>query len=299
MGRGSRLIRIGVAAALAALLVAAAVPATTTAKKRKVTVRPGNNAIAKALKRVREPGVVRIKSGHYPESVTIEKQVKLKGVGKGGRPVIDGECEAELAVAVRHDDVRLRRLKVIGAGSGTFPIEVDFRGVSGGGARDLVMKDTCDAEYGINLYDTGPVDVRDSKAVGFADAGFYVGEITSTPGGAIRVRGNQAYHNTRGVIVENSAGGDIRVLDNRFNFNDVPGFAGAAGIVINNSDGVLVEGNEARSNLDFGLHLTPGSDANVVLSNSLLGNLVDIRNQGSGNCGAGNTFATGDPLPPC
>jgi parallel beta-helix repeat protein len=101
------------------------------------------------------------------------------------------------------------------------------------------------------------------------------------------------------VIVENSAGGDIRVSDNVFNFNDVLGFAGAAGIVINNSDGVLVERNEARGNLDFGLHLTPGSDRNTILSNTLLDNPVDLRNQGSGNCGTGNTFATGDPLPPC
>jgi parallel beta-helix repeat protein len=285
--------------ALAAFVVGAALPATGIAKQRTVTVRPGKNAITKALKRVKEPGLVRVKSGRYRESVTIDKQVKVKGVGKGGRPVIDGQCRAELTVAVQHDDVRLRGLKVVGAGSGTFPIEVDYRGVSGGGVKDLVMKDTCDAEYGINLYATGPIDVVDSKAVGFSDAGFYVGEITATPGGAIRVRGNEAFHNTRGVIVENSAGGDVQVSDNVFNFNDVPGFAGAAGIVINNSDGVLVEGNEARSNLDFGLHLTPGSDGNVVLSNTLLGNPVDIRDQGSGNCGAGNTFATGDPLPPC
>ena len=301
MRRGGRRIAIGAVAALAALVVAAALPVTGMAakSKRKLTVRPGKNAISKALDRVKEPGLLRIKSGRYREAVTIDKQVKLKGVGKGRRPVIDGECEAELTVAVQHDDVRLRRLKVVGAGRGTFPIEVDFRGVSGGGVKDVVMKDTCDAEYGINLYETGPIDVRDSRAVGFSDAGFYVGEITGTPGGAIQVRGNEAYRNTRGVIVENSAGGDIRVSDNRFNFNDVPGFAGAAGIVINNSDGVLIERNQARNNADFGLHLTAGSDDNVARSNSFLGNPIDVRDQGSGNCGAGNTFLTGDALPPC
>jgi parallel beta-helix repeat protein len=299
MRRGGRRIRIVVGIPLAALVVAAALPAASVAKKRKVTVRPGNDAITKALERVKEPGVVRVKRGRYREQVTIDKQVKLRAVGKG-RPVIDGECEAELTVAVRHDDVKLQGLKVVGAGAGTFPIEVDFRGVSGGGVRDLVMKDTCDeAEYGINLYDTGPIDVRDSRAVGFSDAGFYAGQISGTPGGAIRFRGNEAFHNTRGVIVENSAGGDIRVSDNVFNANDVPGFAGAAGIVIHNADGVLVERNEARNNLDFGLHLTPGSDGNTILSNTLLGNPIDIRNQGSGNCGTGNTSATGDTLAPC
>jgi parallel beta-helix repeat protein len=294
--RGANWTAVGVVGCALAVSAVGASPAL--AKKRKVTVRPGKDAITKALGRVKEPGVVRVKRGRYREQVTIAKQVKLKAVGKG-RPVIDGECDAELTVAVRHDDVRLRGLKVVGAGSGTFPIEVDFRGVSGGGVRDLVMKDTCDAEYGINVFDNGPIDIRDSTAVGFSDAGFYVGEISGTPGGAIRVRGNEAFHNTRGVIVENSAGGDIRVSDNVFNFNDVPGFAGAAGIAINNSDGVLVERNEARGNLDFGLHLTPGSDRNTILSNTLLDNPVDLRNQGSDNCGTGNTFATGDPLPAC
>lgn len=297
MRRGANWTAVGVVGCVLAVSAVAASPAL--AKKGKVTVRPGNDAIAKALERVKEPGVVRVKRGRYREQVTIAKQVKLRAVGRG-RPVIDGECEAELTVAVRHDDVKLRGLKVVGAGTGTFPIEVDFTGVSGGGVRDVVLKDTCgDAEYGINLFETGPIDVLDSRAAGFSDAGFYAGAISGTPGGAIRFRGNEAFHNTRGVIVENSAGGDIRVSDNVFNFNDVPGFAGAAGIVINNSDGVLVERNEARGNLDFGLHLTPGSDRNTILSNTLLDNPVDLRNQGSGNCGTGNTFATGDPLPPC
>jgi hypothetical protein len=97
--------------------------------------------------------------------------------------VIDCECEAELTVAVRHDDVKLRGLKVVGAGTGAFPIAVDFRGVSGGGVRDVVMKDTCgDAEYGVNLFETGPIDVRDSRAVGFSDAGFYAGAISGNAG---------------------------------------------------------------------------------------------------------------------
>lgn len=297
MRRGRR--RIAVVAALVALVVTAAAPATSASNKRKVTVRPGKNAITKALKRVKEPGLLRVKGGRYREAVTIDKQVKLKGVGKGRRPVIDGRCDAEITVAVRHDDVTLRGLKVVGAGTGTFPIEVDFRDVSGGVVNDLLMKDTCDADYGLNLYETGPIDVVDSRAVGFSDAGFYIGEITSTPGGSILLSGNVAYHNNRGVIVENSAGGDIQVRDNVLSFNDIPGFSGPVGILINNSDGVTVAGNEVRDNAAFGLHLTPGSDDNVVLSNTLLDNPVDIRNQGSGNCGSGNTFSTGDPLLTC
>jgi hypothetical protein len=45
--------------------------------------------------------------------------------------------------------------------------------------------------------------------------------------------------------------------------------------------------------------LTAGADANVFDGNVITGNPTDVVNEGSGNCGSGNTFATGGPLPPC
>jgi predicted transcriptional regulator of viral defense system len=38
---------------------------------------------------------------------------------------------------------------------------------------------------------------------------------------------------------------------------------------------------------------------NSAVFNQLLDNTVDIRNQGTGNCGSDNAFSTGDALPPC
>ena len=80
----------------------------------KITVRPGPNAITKALERVKEPGLLRVRSGHYREAFAIDKRVRLVGVGRR-RPLIDAECAARSTIEVRADDVRLRGLKVVGA----------------------------------------------------------------------------------------------------------------------------------------------------------------------------------------
>jgi len=282
---------------LALLALVVSVPAIASARaKRKIEVRPGPNAIANALDRADDGQVLRIHRGRYEEAVTVEKRVKLVGVGRR-RPVIDAGCASPTTVGVLADGVSLRRLKIVGADTGD---ELTFAEVSGGRASNLVVRDTCDALYGINVYNTGPIEIRRSRALGFDDAGFYIGEITSTGGGAIRLRGSQSHQNHRGLIVENSSGGSIRVIRNQFHANTVPvGFSPPTGVLINNSDGVLVEANTMSANGMFGLHIGPGSDGNVIERNSLFSNPVDIENQGTGNCGSGNEFTTGDALPPC
>jgi parallel beta-helix repeat protein len=282
-------------AALALLVLVACVPETATAKgKRKIEVRPGPNAIENAVARADAGDVLRIHSGRYEETPAVDKRLKLVGVGKR-RPVIDGQCSTRSTVEARADGVRLRRLKVVGG----LAIEVDFTAVSGGRANNLVVRDSCDAEYGINVFASGPVGIVNSVARGFHDAGFYVGEVTSTPGGRVRVRRSESMNNHRGVIVENSVGGEIVVAQNDIHDNQVP-FTGSVptGVYIHNSDGVRVEENEVARN-GIGLHLSADSDANVAAFNLFLDNGVDIRNQGTGNCGIDNVVATGDALPPC
>jgi nitrous oxidase accessory protein NosD len=287
--------RIGILAVGALFLVAVVAPASpATAKKRKIDVRPGPNAISKALARADRGDMLRLHGRRYREAVTIEESVKLVGVGRR-RPVIDARCESSFTVAVRADNVSLKRLEVRGA-DGVPSSEVDFRRVSGGRASNLLVRDSCDAEYGINVVDTGPVTIVNSLARGFSDAGFYVGEVTSTPGGQIRVAQSDAFDNRRGVIVENSAGGEIVIERNFIHDNRVP--IQPTGVFIHNSDGVRVLENEITRN-GIGLHLDQNSDGNSALFNSLLDNEVDIRDRGTGNCGTDNAFSTGDPLPPC
>jgi nitrous oxidase accessory protein NosD len=290
--------RTAVVVVAAVLVMIAAVASPVAAKKRKIDVRPGPNAITKALARADNGDVLRLHGRRYREPVTIEESVKVVGVGKR-RPLIDGECETSLTIAVRADNVRLKRLAVRGADGGPFPTEVDFRGVSGGRANNVAVRDTCDAEYGINVFDTGPVTIVGSSARGFDDAGFYVGQVTRTPGGRVRVAQSESLGNHRGVIVENSAGGEIVVEQSFIHDNRVP-IEGSTptGVFINNSDGVRVLENEIARN-GIGLDLSPNSDRNSAVFNQLLDNTVDIRNQGTGNCGTDNAFSTGDVLPPC
>jgi parallel beta-helix repeat protein len=280
-----------VACGLAAILLLA--PAAGAGEgKRKIQVHPGPNAIAKALDRADDGDVLRIHSGRYEETLGIDKRVRLVAAGKR-RPVIDGDCVTRSTVQALADGVRLRGLKVVGG----LAIEIDFRGVSGGRANQVVVRDTCDARYGINLYDTGPMKIVKSKALGFDDAGFYIGEITSTGGGSIRLTRSDSFSNLRGLILEDSAGGDIRVRNNHFHDNNLP--PEPTGIFVNRTDGVLFEGNRVRGNGAFGIHISPDSDRNVFNSNTVLGNPTDIGDEGSGNCGSDNQSQTGDTLPQC
>jgi parallel beta-helix repeat protein len=260
-------------------------------------VDPGPDAITKALARADGGDVLHIHRGHYREAITITEPVKLIGPRKGRRPVIDAQCASATTIGVGASGVVLKRLKVVGATAFT---EVDFRDVASGRAEDLVLRNTCDAEYGINVVTSAQVSVLDNRATGFTDAGIYVGDITDTAGGTLVVRGNRTSGNNKGIIVELSAGGSIRVEGNDVRDNALPGpFGEPVGIFINQSDGVQLAGNSVLNNGSVGIHLTPDADANVLNGNTVTGNPTDIRNEGSGNCGSGNVASTGDPLPPC
>jgi hypothetical protein len=137
-------------------------PAIASARaKHKLDVHPGNDALAQALERARDGDVLRIHGRQYREAVTIDERVKLVGVARR-RPVIDARCGSDIAIAVRADGVQLKRLEVRGAEGDRFPSEVDFNGVSNGRASNLVVRDTCDAEYGINVFK--PARSRSSTA---------------------------------------------------------------------------------------------------------------------------------------
>src|SRR5918999_733188 len=158
-----------------ALLASLALPGPAAAAKLEVF--PGKNAINRAVKRAHPGDTLRIHRGHYRESLKVEKKrLKLVGVGRG-RPVIDGQCEVVYTVMVRAP-------KVVGADGEPFPSEVDFSFVPSGTARDLVVRDTCDAEYGINVFRAGAIQLIGNEARGgFTDAGIYVGAVTGTGSG--------------------------------------------------------------------------------------------------------------------
>jgi len=100
------------------------------------------------------------------------------------------------------------------------------------------------------------------------------------------VRHNEVYGSSRGIIVEDSSGGSIRVVSN--NLHDNAG----DGVFLHNSDGVALIGNTLTGNAASGIHLDPGSDANRVTDNALSANSPDLWNEGSNNCFRRNVYST-------
>lgn len=232
----------------------------------------------------------------------VTKPLKIRSAG-GRRPVIDGGCEGVSTIDVDANRVILRRLKVVGAdeieGQPFTGFEVNIVGVRNVRALQLKLIDTCgEADYGINVYGTGRVFLRNNRAVGFSDAGLYVGSIDDGP---VIVYDNVTIGNNRGILVEESHG-TVRVLENLSRGNDLPGESPTtAGIALTDADQIVLRGNRANRNGDYGIHLADhggsGSDNNRLVGNTaILNGTADFQDDGTGNCGDGNSFPT-DPCP--
>jgi parallel beta-helix repeat protein len=287
---------------LAVLAVGA--PAPAEADPRVFQVHPGPNAIQSALAAAHANDILNLHAGVYrvPNGLTVNKPIVIRSAGDGV-VTIDGRCQVGFTIDVNANNVRLRGLRVVGADEGfdSHPAEVFFSFVTTGEVSGSVAANTCGgAEYGISVFNSGPIKVLDNTAFGFDDSGIYIGGIVNTGDGTLMVRGNRSRDSMQGIIVENSSG-TIAVVDNRVRHNLRDGPLANAGIYVRNSDGVRIRDNAITNNGADGIVLDPTSDLNRVIGNTLANHDVDLRNQGSGNCFTGNTFATseGDVSDPC
>jgi parallel beta-helix repeat protein len=240
--------------------------------------------------------VVLVHPGKYRTHLTITKRIDLVGVGST-RPVIDAGCLANDTIKVTSPGVKISGLTVKGAdvvsSQEDYPAEVYFEGVASGKATDLRTVDSCDAEYGISAFSTGPVKVTDNFGSGFEDSAIYIGSIADTRGRTLLVEGNTSVHNSRGIIVEDSpADTDITVRANTLSDNTIAGSEGPSdGLFLHNSDGVLIAGNRADDNGASGFHADPNSDHNLFRDNTASGNGQAAFSDDNGdNCGSGNDF---------
>ena len=266
-----------------------------------INVRPGPNAIQKAVNRSEPGDRLLLKRGKYREDVQVDKRLKIVGK-KGRRPVIDGRCETDRTIDVLANGVRLRHLKVKGARRGPGDgYAVNLIGVASGTLRDLVLRESCNANpayYGVNVFDTGALEITEVKATGgFVDAGIYVGSIADVGARAFLVARNEAFGNNVGILMEDSGPeANFLVRANRVHDNDLPGLSDPAGILVRRSDGGVYTKNRANGNGDYGIHLDPDSEGNRLTENRAFGNgIANFFDQGSGNCGSANSF----PIPPC
>jgi hypothetical protein len=221
-----------------------------------VEVYPGPHALAKALASASSGDALNIHTGIYPEHVKVSTaDVTLQPAGDG--PVtVDAGCGPQFAIAVRADGVTVSGLRIQGAteGFGFLPAEVDFEFVTTGTITRSTLTDTCDAEYGVNVYSSGALSISRNRATGFSDAGIYIGGITNTGTGTLAVTSNASYGNNRGI---------------------------------------MVRGNTTADDGTYGIDLDASSDHNRVVMNTSQGNPFDLANLGgSGNCWRDNVYST-------
>lgn len=296
-------IRRGIGfALLAGGLVALQMPGTAAA--RTIHAFPGRNAVQKAVARARAGDTVLVHRGTYTGQVKITKPIKLQGsAARGTRPVLDGRCRTSYTVEIESPGVVVRHLGVVGAAQGfaPFPSAVNFKATESGRAQDLVVRNTCrTAEYGINVLNGGQLQIIGNRASGFTDSGIYVGTITNTHGGPLNVLRNEAFGNSRGIIVEFSNEVDIRVIDNDIHDNRLRGEGESppSGLLIMGSRGILIQGNRSNHNGRYGIDFKTQSRNNRLLGNDFRANPQAVHVDGTSgpNCGIGNVP---NPFDPC
>jgi len=257
---------------------------------------PAINVIQRAIHRASPGDRIRVHAGRYRGSLRVNKKLSIFGARNEARPTIDAHCDSSIALDVLASGVSLEGLRVIGSADA---FSVSFIDIRKGSVDDVRMDNTCgQALYGVNVYQQGAIKITNSDATGFLDAGYYVGSIGTTGNGALIIRHNEASGNNRGAIVEDSfdTDVDIRVQENNFNNNTIEGEGIPSGIFVHNSDHALIERNQTDDNGVYGIHVDPQSDDNVLNENESSGNgTADYFDEGTGNCGTGNSFS----IPTC
>ncbi|TMK79335.1 MAG: DUF1565 domain-containing protein [Actinobacteria bacterium] len=249
-----------------------------------IDVFPGPKAIQNALAQAVSGDTLSIHTGTYTEHFSVRTtNVTLTSAGDG--PVtVDGACVNRWTIQVLADGVTIQGLSLRG---GTFG-ELTFTRVKRGRVIGSTATDSCaHSEYGINVYLSGSIVIRNNVTSGFGDAGLYIGSITSTPFGALVMQRNETFDNVRGVIIEDSAGGIIQAVQNNVHDNTT------AGIWLHNSDGVVVRGNTVTNDGADGIEVDPTSDDNTISFNTVSGHTYDLANEGgTANCFLSNVYTT-------
>ena len=290
----ARLTPVLGAAVAVAFVLAAALPAVAAAARSRTVIEvfPGRHALAKAIAHAQPGDVLNIHAGTYKGRVQVSTaNLTLQAAGDG-KVIVDARCRANDAIFITANGVTVNGLTVQGAaeGFGDFPSEIALLNVDQSGLIEFnEARNTCDAEYGIQVFQSGSIRIKNNYAHGFSDSGIYIGAITSTPNGPLGVVKNLVQDSYQGIIVEDSNGGSIEVSGNAVDQNL------DAGIFLHNSDHVQIRGNQVHDNARAGIDVDAGSDRNRIIGNSSLGHTFDLQNEGGvGNCFKRNQYETSD-----
>ncbi len=264
-----------------------ALPATAASARTReqIDVFPGRHALAKALAQAQPGDSLQLHTGTYRDSVTITTpDIVIEAAGDG--PVtIDGRCQEFETIEVEADNVTLEGGITVAGG---ITYEINEVGSRSGIIDGLTMTNTCrSGTFGIDVQIAGALSISSNTMSGFGGGGINLMSITDTGSSQLLIASNQVVGSGRGIIVADSAGGDIHLLDNRLNGNTF------SGVYLQNSDGVLVEHNATKNDGSYGIQVDADSDNNVISLNTATGNQFDLGNLGgTGNCFENNRHQT-------
>src|SRR5262249_15365453 len=222
--RGARMgwgMRARVALLTSLLLCSACARAAT------IDVHPGPGALQAAVNAASPGDTLRVHAGTYAEAVTVDRRLKIVG-DDATKVTIDAGCTAPAALTIAADRVTVQDVRVT---RGTL-FDVDVENRDRVVVKSTLLSTGCGTEeYGINVFQATRVSLIRNIAIGFKDAGIYLGGLAADA--HVRAIQNTTSQSARGLIVEDSLPGVIvRRHFAEYNLGD--------GIFLHNADGVVL-----------------------------------------------------------
>lgn len=287
---------------VASLLAAEAFAGTTV-------VNPGpGTPLQDAIDAASPGGKLKVKSGSYPEAITIAKALRIEGDKSF---TIDAGCGTPAAVTITGDDVELRGASVRGgATDGVLVSAADHvtlnrvtalpscpgvrNGIHADGTTRLLVKDS--STYAWDVAAGQASSCHSPLQQGEREFTFGI-SVEDTPAGA----GNRILHNTvcnatTAIFAHGALPSPFGPEAVKIQRNQVV-YASFEGIILGDAQHVLITGNRISAALggaQSGLALAGTAEDNVVKQNRVSGFEVDVFDSGLDNCWKANKFVTGE-----
>lgn len=246
------------------------------------------------------PGdTIRLAGGGYPEAVVITKALHLYGpagtyLDANPQPaVIEAGCTGSTTgITVAANDVVIRDLRVIEFTD----YGIDVQGRDKVKLQNVLTLPNC-------LGDTPLAGVHVAASTRVKLESGWIDALTDPGAPAIHLsalaeRANVRLHRTVagghavGILVDGCAPRSVQISRSYANFNL------ETGILLQNSDGILVKHCQVQFNSTNGIAVDAASDGNRLIANDVGGSATDVSDAGTGNCWTKNTFTTGG-VPGC
>lgn len=285
------------------LLVLASLSLVTFAHATTIQVVPGPGTPVQDAIDAASPGdTIKLAGGGYPESIVITKPLRLRGVPgtyldampSPGPAVIAPGCTGSTSgITVAADDVKIADLRVIGFTD----YGIHIQGRDKVTVTRVMTLPNCLGDIplaGVYVASSTRVTLDDDWiAASAAVAGTAAIHLSALPERAnVKLKSTLGGDHAIGVLIDTCAPRSVQVSHCYANFNL------DAGILLQNSDGIVVKGTQVQENDARGIAVDAGSDDNRLTGNDVGGSPTDVSDAGNGNCWKKNAYTTGS-VPGC